>query len=970
MPSEEMELSTDFNHQGEDIDILLDFASGQQDEDLELGDYDQTEEFQHFNSDNRDELMAEDDASYGMIDADDIAYNESAVNANDYDIEIGGTDDLSWQGATTVDPSDSLENAPAAETTADASVDVQPVSTGGDAQLDIQSPTDDSAPHPTAQQAEQVAEINLEAAPSGDVAPVADEHDYASGIASQDFGIPSEDAAQEQDPETYGTEEVEADQQHELDIITSEYKEPEDAEAYEAATEEVIEAIVNPPSDAAGDEPAAEDTNDNETSLVGDDDAEISYDEQDDDVPLQEHTSSADEQHQDHEESPEQHVGATTEGDGEWDSGGAELNAEADEVGDTSYEDEADVQAEQFSMEDDGQEQSVSHDHEEVTDAEGQDTGNEDTNDIQVEGEDLASLAAQHQMFVRYGESDYRLFAKSLDDDPSEYFFKDISALELPLSEFLSGIRSVISEEVSPLDELILHIDGLGLEFREVSTTDYPHPAPLANNLSQSMNSQFLDDYSFAHILKLYHTLVKNDEPGDIPELYMYLMVRPSCVQRLLALQIQAESGKTLTDVAVYREASPDQEEDPHGADSRYTSPEQEQTNEDQPLAISPDYALGELYEDHGEEQSSPQPAEDNANEDDEQQDNEQQDNDQDNENEPEQDAFEEHEYSQQDNDQDNENEPEQNAFEEHQYSQQDDSVAAEGTGDETAADPNEDDLDYDNLDLSPSQQGNFPPFFSRPIPFHCIETIDCECDTCWGQQLEEESLRPRSSSCRHGDVPMHDVPHEDQSSHAGFCGNKEATKATNELFDANSSTKDNADNLNDPTAANVNLTSAPVDSAADTVESKPASDTDHHGNPPSQSTSATATLDGDNDDEIDYDENDNEVGDNDAGDNDVGDNDVGDDTHDSTFAVPVAKLMVPVDEEITWESENEEARLESSATSQPSEQVSTTPGKRTRSDSDAVADADGRQGTSHPTQHPSRCAPANHTADIKRLRS
>ena len=71
-------------------------------------------------------------------------------------------------------------------------------------------------------------------------------------------------------------------------------------------------------------------------------------------------------------------------------------------------------------------------------------------------------------MYISYGQTDYRLFARGEDDDPNQYFLKDTSALELSLAGFLTSLREVISEEVSPLDELAMHIDGLGLEFAEV----------------------------------------------------------------------------------------------------------------------------------------------------------------------------------------------------------------------------------------------------------------------------------------------------------------------------------------------------------------------------------------------------------------------------------------------------------------------------------------------------------------------
>lgn len=90
--------------------------------------------------------------------------------------------------------------------------------------------------------------------------------------------------------------------------------------------------------------------------------------------------------------------------------------------------------------------------------------------------------------------------------------------------------------------------------------------------------------------------------------------------------------------------------------------------------------------------------------------------------------------------------------------------------------------------------------------------------------------------------------------------------------------------------------------------------------------------MGGDLNDEIDYDENDLDVGESNAG-------------ADNTAPVPTAKLLASVDEEITWESENEEVRNEPSGLFQPSEQVSTTPGKRTRSGSDATAFTGDRKG-------------------------
>lgn len=84
------------------------------------------------------------------------------------------------------------------------------------------------------------------------------------------------------------------------------------------------------------------------------------------------------------------------------------------------------------------------------------------------------SVATRHEMYISYGNTDYRLFAKSEADDPNKYFLSDMAALELPLGQLLSSLRDVISDELSPLDELVMHVDGLGLEFSEVCLTTSP----------------------------------------------------------------------------------------------------------------------------------------------------------------------------------------------------------------------------------------------------------------------------------------------------------------------------------------------------------------------------------------------------------------------------------------------------------------------------------------------------------------
>ena len=93
-------------------------------------------------------------------------------------------------------------------------------------------------------------------------------------------------------------------------------------------------------------------------------------------------------------------------------------------------------------------------------------------------------------------------------------------------------------------------------------------------------------------MLALYDNLIKNEDADDTPELYVYLLVKPNCSQRLAALVDQANSGRGLSDVAVYRDSTPAQDDEvPHGGDKI--------------LAISPDAAVDEFFDDFDEEDSN-----------------------------------------------------------------------------------------------------------------------------------------------------------------------------------------------------------------------------------------------------------------------------------------------------------------------------------------------------------------------------
>jgi hypothetical protein len=70
---------------------------------------------------------------------------------------------------------------------------------------------------------------------------------------------------------------------------------------------------------------------------------------------------------------------------------------------------------------------------------------------------------------VIYRDEEFSLLAGSSDDDPNSYFLADSAALDAPLAKFLSDVRHIISAEVTQSDEIVMRVDGLGLEFGEVS---------------------------------------------------------------------------------------------------------------------------------------------------------------------------------------------------------------------------------------------------------------------------------------------------------------------------------------------------------------------------------------------------------------------------------------------------------------------------------------------------------------------
>ncbi|KAI0851701.1 hypothetical protein F5Y00DRAFT_215662 [Daldinia vernicosa] len=390
-------------------------------------------------------------------------------------------------------------------------------------------------------------------------------------------------------------------------------------------------------------------------------------------------------------------------------------------------------------------------------------------------------------MYISYGNTDYRLFAKSEADDPNKYFLSDMAALELPLGQLLSSLRDVISDELSPLDELVMHVDGLGLEFSESSTAD------------------ILEKFTFGDILDLYDRLVKNDGTEPSPDLYTYLMVRPSCRQRFIALRDSADSGRGLSEIAIYREETPIEGDLAGDFDSH------------SPYALPPSEDDEEAYE---YEESGP--AEDEAD---------------------------------------------------------------QGEADEAG------EVENNNEPNSPSVHGS-------AIGTH-TEDLAGEADAANATDAAAEADEANETG-------------ENADNNAD--ASADATTAdglidfSDDELDLSPTKQDQQENgsPHDPTNKGLNEHDALAAAEPSDPDQHPSPTNGRADAPSSDITSATATLNGDDKDEIDYSDDD--------GEDIVGGKDV---TSNDGISVS-GTLKVPINDEITWESENEDARDEPVTASKP----------------------------------------------------
>ncbi|KAI2780025.1 hypothetical protein F4815DRAFT_445576 [Daldinia loculata] len=918
MPGEEMEITTDFGHAGfgEDIDIDLDFAVAQTDEDMELADFDQVQEIPNFNSDTRDELMAEgDDASYGMIDADDIENNQVAAASNDIEIDLGDPDENLWQqNAAPEENFETIVEIDIVEITdvGNANANTENVGNGQGSWLEASTY---SISKPDEAETGQVDVGTIDA--TGNNLLPDNEALVGDNVVYQDFGVvvtegdnvEALDVGENNNIESEGRVQSAYDEQQNVSddaSLQESTKEPVVDEQHEQQEHEKN-------NDAHSDGQASEGNNIYEThedvqhQASGDDESEIGYDSDDnDDNSLQHGEQPSTTVASDHgsvaEHPAEQEQEQVNQQDptdlGDTEQLGSDLHDESANDHESSNQpyDKEETGAPDA---DETQSQSDKHDAE-PEDPEAGVAGDQEKTPRATEAfvEHPFSVATRHEMYISYGNTDYRLFAKSEADDPNKYFLSDMAALELPLGQLLSSLRDVISDELSPLDELVMHVDGLGLEFSESSAAD------------------ILEKFTFGDILGLYDRLVKNDRAEPSPDLYTYLMVRPNCRQRFIALRDSADSGRGLSEIAIYREETPIDGEEAGDFDSHspYALPpgeEDEAYDYEESGAVEDEADQGEAGEaENNDEPNSPSVhgsaigtnTEDPAGE---------------------ADAA---DTADEANEADEADEAGENA-----------DNNADASADATTADGLIDFSD-DELDLSSTKQGNsHTSLFNPSVSTGCTRTKTCICDDCFAVEImgmeagwQLDSLKSASSGSAVGaDQPFEyeelgesniDLSTISPTEQHFFIPelrsfeNLQIVTNIHQLQDqqANGSPHDRTNeiqNEHDTERSDPNQHPSPINGTVDA--------------PSSDITSATATLNGDDKDEIDYSDDD--------GEEIVGGNDV---TSNSGISVS-ATLKVPINDEITWESEDEDAQDEPVTASKATVQVSPVSGKRARSDSD-----------------------------------
>lgn len=474
MPEEDMEISTDLGQPGfaEDIDIDIDFAAGQADEDLELADFDQGPELQNFNSDGRDELMGEgDDASFGMVDADDVDQDirDAVLPANDIEIDLGDEGEGEGDGSWTQETGQAHQGTNNDQVEHDENIDYVDHATIDDpskAGESVQDTWPEPQTHPndigdgagTQNGREDTDASNGALQPQTNV-----------GSNENESHLPAEHQAQEGEasgdaPQTSADPPPHEEQSNDA--------KGDEGQLYDLSQEGKDEYNANPVNDGAAIDSFTDEVEIQESIANGEEIAEgASADPVDDHFELEDHVDT--EPHDQAEEYDDGNIPTPGPGDVDKQEDFTEQEAENDPQ-DNSYTGSpphatADIEDESAKDLDENKGQEAER-------FAGLENAEDDESEHQ--GQDFSALAVRHETYISYGQTDYRLFAQSEDDDPNQYFLDDKSVLNLPLGRFLSTLRDVISEEISPLDELVMHVDGLGLEFSEVSPYTLQPPPP------------------------------------------------------------------------------------------------------------------------------------------------------------------------------------------------------------------------------------------------------------------------------------------------------------------------------------------------------------------------------------------------------------------------------------------------------------------------------------------------------------
>ncbi|KAM0624554.1 hypothetical protein ACHAQG_003585 [Verticillium nonalfalfae] len=136
---------------------------------------------------------------------------------------------------------------------------------------------------------------------------------------------------------------------------------------------------------------------------------------------------------------------------------------------------------------------------------------------------------------------EYPMFYNSVGSEGRDCFFHDLSVLQCKMEELLASLRRVLVDDVAESDELVLQVEELGLEFAESSHPDH------------------FSEITLGSILQVFDHLVKNKDPEATRPMYALLITRPNCSKRWSSLIEDAWNGKNIDEVS-YSFHSRDQE--------------------------------------------------------------------------------------------------------------------------------------------------------------------------------------------------------------------------------------------------------------------------------------------------------------------------------------------------------------------------------------------------------------------------